>query len=198
VCGEEVFPLQERDIEHGSPPRVRGGAPARHTPLASARITPACAGRRCTRAAGLRRQGDHPRVCGEEGTWNSKSAPKQGSPPRVRGGVNRLKEIAGIPRITPACAGRSKSDRKDCGHRRDHPRVCGEERPCRWKRRFYRGSPPRVRGGADGGLALVLHIGITPACAGRRTCSAGGTRTAGDHPRVCGEESGRVLLTQAF
>ena len=70
----------------------------------------------------------------------------------------------------------------------DHPRVCGEKTRRIRLTATLRGSPPRVRG-----EDLVLSepaalVGITPACAGRRSaprCPPGCTE---DHPRVCGEK----------
>ena len=50
------------------------------------------------------------------------------------------------------------------------------------------GSPPRVRGKATELTAGIIHVGITPACAGKSS-SAGKRRTDDwDHPRVCGEK----------
>ena len=48
---------------------------------------------------------DHPRVCGEEVLRSSANAIIDGSPPRVRGGVDDRAERPAVHRITPACAG---------------------------------------------------------------------------------------------
>ena len=50
------------------------------------------------------------------------------------------------------------------------------------------GSPPRVRGKGNFGLDFCVIVGITPACAGKRTLCATRPAPAGDHPRVCGEK----------
>ena len=54
---------------------------------------------------------------------------------------------------------------------------------------FYEpGSPPRVRGKADG-CAMVGDLDwITPACAGKSLCRAPQRPLYRDHPRVCGEK----------
>ena len=51
--------------------------------------------------------------------------------------------------ITPAYAGKSTSAAGWMPHKRDHPRVCGEEKdnPDEWSE--VQGSPPRMRGRAD-------------------------------------------------
>ena len=77
--------------------------------------------------------------------------------------------------ITPAYAGK----RPRCGARVckgwDHPRVCGEKTaPCQ-RLHLARGSPPRMRGKADG-----------------RDQDGG---ASGDHPRVCGE---KIVVISTF
>ena len=71
------------------------------------RITPACAGK----SLGIHKRAnvsrDHPRVCGEKAASVSKSIPAKGSPPRVRGKVDRTACVAEDDGITPACAGKS-------------------------------------------------------------------------------------------
>ena len=90
-------------------------------------------------------------------------------------------------RITPACAGKTLSQKIPHFCLTDHPRVCGENA-------FYpegvediRGSPPRVRGkqGADGSGAGAGRI--TPACAGKTFVVLIPASPYTDHPRVCGE-----------
>ena len=53
------------------------------------------------------------------------------------------------------------------------------------------GSPPRVRGTAGTPGQGRAGQGITPACAGNRAGDADPVGVAKDHPRVCGEQSGR-------
>ena len=51
-----------------------------------------------------------------------------------------------------------------------------------------RGSPPRVRGKVKTMHRTVTGVGITPACAGKRTDELFCVRVVRDHPRVCGEK----------
>ena len=152
------------------------------------RITPACAGKSPSatqEAAWLR---DHPRVCREKKPiWKNCSA-SSGSPPRVRGKVCDASDFGYVFRITPACAGKRGSIRKQNGTVRDHPRVCGEK-----VRRLARiincnGSPPRVRGKAKRITVPSASVGITPACAGKSIWHPTPETPRWDHPRVCGEK----------
>ena len=90
-----------------------------------------------------------------------------GSPPRMRG-----KEVQGLFQdlvggITPACAGKRRSDWIIRSIYWDHPRVCGEKLAAKAGSINGMGSPPRMRG--KGNFHVVTHtkVGITPACAGK-------------------------------
>ena len=91
-------------------------------------------------------------------------------------------------RITPACAGKRCSVGGHFVLIRDHPRVCGEKSSCLLYRPCGRGSPPRVRGKANGIIQNLPALGIPPACAGKRVRRRASQRAARDHPRVCGEK----------
>ena len=90
--------------------------------------------------------------------------------------------------ITPACAGKSCLAAIYAYNEGDHPRVCGEKRANLSIRQSNQGSPPRVRGKVLPRLLFLACIGITPACAGKRGHGRQSGRSAGDHPRVCGEK----------
>ena len=155
-------------------------------------ITPACAGKRTPLLTPRSVTWDHPRVCGEKpesGRWGEQDA---GSPPRMRGKAPRFLIAKGLFRITPAYAGKSvKVNEPDCLPR-DHPRVCGEKKdnPDEWSE--VQGSPPRVRGKEEMLYQGRHSSGITPACAGKRDKAGLPFVPVRDHPRVCGEKSGRV------
>ena len=50
------------------------------------------------------------------------------------------------------------------------------------------GSPPHMRGKADERVLVLLHYGITPAHAGKRSAIARLEAGDWDHPRTCGEK----------
>ena len=169
VCGEKYHSRAWKDAVSGSPPRVRGKVVTLHGLELGAGITPACAGKSCcTQCADLRTR-DHPRVCGEKRGTSMNAATKTGSPPRVRGKGPEAVMRRAVLRITPACAGKSRSPRSASALRWDHPRVCGEKR-----RSASSGAETR---------------GITPACAGKSQPQHIQPNGGGDHPRVCGEKS---------
>ena len=70
-------------------------------------ITPACAGKRLLEIADVIACQDHPRVCGEKFYGTTGRGRRRGSPPRVRGKVDRILSKGTWKRITPACAGKS-------------------------------------------------------------------------------------------
>ena len=90
-------------------------------------------------------------------------------------------------RITPACAGKTLRQQTPAHHRKDHPRVCGENCKRRARPWGFRRSPPRVRGKPIISLAGIEIERITPACAGKTICVRMNASCARDHPRVCGE-----------
>ena len=107
VCGENSSARMDIMLYRGSPPRVRGKPCELGKKLQYLRITPACAGK--TRRGFFRGDArwDHPRVCGEnEGGWAAWQA-DQGSPPRVRGKLQKDFKLYVAGRITPACAGKT-------------------------------------------------------------------------------------------
>ena len=126
VCGEEVAIARLLPCLLGSPPRMRG--------------------RVCERLAPLGQWGDHPRVCGEESRWSWVPVVCGGSPPRMRGRALLHCTVQTWRGITPAYAGKRRTDNMSWEKSRDHPRVCGEEaeRSSKWTRQ--NGSPPRMRG----------------------------------------------------
>mgnify|MGYP001010101237 CR=1 FL=1 len=151
----------------GSPPRVRERLERTVTAALQARITPACAGKTFADLGRGELRGDHPRVCGKDYSLSHQTKLYKGSPPRVR---ERRRQKSGRlhgTRITPACAGKTKTVKDSTHKKEDHPRVCGKDSdPCTKSLRIS-GSPPRVR------ERLTVHTlsdhapRITPACAGK-------------------------------
>ena len=106
----------------------------------------------------------------------------------MRGTV--LYDPADVPAlwITPACAGNRIWRMGLAGSAWDHPRVCGEQSAPSNRSSGRSGSPPRVRGTAEGNAVTHLADRITPACAGNRQKSKQCIFIQEDHPRVCGEQ----------
>ena len=93
-----------------------------------------------------------------------------GSPPHARG---RLLEPMRSPTgqgITPACAGKTKSNRFRPNGTPDHPRMRGEDNFRLDLLSRNVGSPPHARGRLVSRLAFNDLHRITPACAGKTFC----------------------------
>ena len=71
-------------------------------------ITPACAGKSEVFRLLPDEGRDHPRMCGEKRTTAERIQGEPGSPPHVRGKVERIIGMDGKLGITPACAGKSR------------------------------------------------------------------------------------------
>ena len=91
-------------------------------------------------------------------------------------------------RITPAYAGKSRSQHLPPSLSWDHPRLCGEKDGLHIVLSMIQGSPPPMRG--KGGTATVTEIteGITPAYAGKSYNVKNVYGIEWDHPRLCGEK----------
>ena len=218
MCGEQQYRLPSEVRNTGSPPRVRG-TESQWPPIPQdPRITPACAGNSKHGCLPQLRGRDHPRVCGEQSKAAFSAARIWGSPPRVRGTAPRngakhltaritpacagnsyiTNRIRTAIRITPACAGNSSVSPPCAACRRDHPRVCGEQRYFPITLSISPGSPPRVRGTASIFWRRLPGSRITPACAGNSRFKSLRRRSLRDHPRVCGEQNlpGSLRLTR--
>ena len=168
VGGEKAIRPPALSCGWGSPPRVRGKERFLREIGVDIGITPACAGKSRIELRVLPLREDHPRVCGEKMASRTISLLVKGSPPRVRGKVGRRISARRSPRITPACAGKSRGEPVELILREDHPRVCGEKRKSKRRASGSPGSPPRVRGKAIWRQMSSKALRITPACAGKR------------------------------
>ena len=156
--------------------------------------------------------GDHPRLCGEKATHyltskqnlritpayagkstiiNVEFDPNGGSPPPMRGKVERRTVDRSIPRITPAYAGKRITRHFQMDMYGDHPRLCGEKVQTASGIAPMTGSPPPMRGKACKTGQGHAKRGITPAYAGKSSDRRSSGNAMRDHPRLCGEkESG--------
>ena len=150
-----------------SPPRMRGKVHQRSAEIQRYGITPAYAGKRPSQSSGDIRGWDHPRVCGEKFFVDEVLPGDTGSPPRMRGKVIPYLFSRELQGITPAYAGKSRSQPRTAPRHRDHPRVCGEKMSRPPAKTRTPGLPPRMRGKEVKALLHFNWVGITPACAGK-------------------------------
>ena len=106
VCGEAVETGVAAARAGGPSPRVRGSHLARARTRKFAGSIPACAGKPTCAAAGRRRPGVHPRVCGEAHAETVSAIAARGPSPRVRGSLRSWPNLDWRSRSIPACAGK--------------------------------------------------------------------------------------------
>ena len=121
-----------------------------------------------------------------------------GSPPHARGKAPLMGTVKKQWRITPACAGKSRSGYFPCRGRWDHPRMRGEKSRAEAVKNLKKGSPPHARGKAGGRAGCGQETGITPACAGKSPWAAPSRPRHWDHPRMRGEKMVKKLNHQAI
>ena len=179
------------------------------------RITPAYAGKREFRRVQTLLHQDHPRLCGEKVIPPPELPPVPGSPPPMRGKVPHSFVHHLSTRITPAYAGKSlPKSWRNMTQKGSPPPMRGKEYR-RYLRRNERGitpayagkskivefsnviplgSPPPMRGKACLCTSLSSSCRITPAYAGKRDTADRNDLAGRDHPRLCGEKTGRPML----
>ena len=125
--GEDVELGVNPLLDSGSPPHARGRRPPWLRPVQSPGITPACAGKTNYLASNAHQIADHPRMRGEDYALTDPTTAATGSPPHARGrrGVRDLE--GDRPRITPACAGKTRLRSSRGQKPSDHPRMRGED-----------------------------------------------------------------------
>ena len=151
------------------------------------RITPACAGTTNCFRNSYSSLWDHPRLCGDYVGRGVDTNSELGSPPPVRGLLEKINGKTIKNRITPACAGTTWRSYRGKTNSWDHPRLCGDYLlpACRCK--VHLGSPPPVRGLLTTVSQKIQHLRITPACAGTTFNGCKSLGHNGDHPRLCGD-----------
>ena len=110
---------------------------------------------------------DHPRTCGENAISYTTGTVTEGSPPHLRGKLVRIENAIPPIRITPAPAGKTTYLLFYSPDSVDHPRTCGENGKAGELELSKVGSPPHLRGKLARAVGAELHIGITPAPAGK-------------------------------
>ena len=165
--GEDRGHVGLADKNMGSPPHARGRLKSRCPPLCIGGITPACAGKTSMKRLHVEKSGDHPRMRGEDRDWLVCCNGSFGSPPHARGRPKCRIFQRSQPRITPACAGKTRFAPSREVRWRDHPRMRGEDYNNNSASMQNAGSPPHARG-RPSNLDIFIHVRrITPACAGK-------------------------------
>ena len=167
-AGEKTPRRSSTNTGRGSPPRRRANVTWGSYDESRRGVPPRGAGKSHQGGGTVRRQGEHPRVCGEKSFFQRSRGLMEGSPPRMRGKAGLGFSDGLPPRITPAYAGKRPGFSGPFLPTGDHPRVCGEKSNVCHRDTPFLGSPPRVRGKGVAGKGGILRCGITPARAGKR------------------------------
>src|ERR1039457_6277301 len=148
-------------IPYGSPPPARGALRPDAGLGEVLRITPACAGSTPKSAPPSPDVTDHPRLRGEHEDYDGARWKAHGSPPPARGA--RVAHTAGRTgnRITPACAGSTRTTTGRDGRLTDHPRLRGEHGLPTLRAEQGTGSPPPARGAPPVRVAFAQRVRIT-------------------------------------
>ena len=110
TCGEHSVPLDLCNFIRGSPPHMRGTRLGRPYGALPDRITPAHAGNTWEVLITYSHSQDHPRTCGEHHLFPFICHHTLGSPPHMRGTLNRFGCDPHYDRITPAHAGNTSTE----------------------------------------------------------------------------------------
>ena len=137
-------------------------------------ITPAYAGKRAHKVQPVCYGRDHPRLCGEKTLRVLAMKVRRGSPPPMRGKAVRLPSFSCCCGITPAYAGKSQMH-------------------C-LRSNLSQGSPPPMRGKGSRCAVSFRSLRITPAYAGKRRPFDCRFSEGWDHPRLCGEKKGSLIV----
>ena len=106
LCGEKKIHTRNGYLQEGSPPPMRGKVQVSAVEYVTHGITPAYAGKSRHGSGRIRKNGDHPRLCGEKFAQYDAAFWEWGSPPPMRGKVSPPNFQNFITGITPAYAGK--------------------------------------------------------------------------------------------
>ena len=154
-------------IPQGSPPLARERRGISRRVLNNGRITPACAGKTVEFGVSMTQQQDHPRLRGKDLSTPLRLGKRLGSPPLARERHSLSTFLRYLPRITPACAGKTSILKYLAESSRDHPRLRGKDSSSSYTPRAQEGSPPLARERPALTIPLNSALRITPACAGK-------------------------------
>ena len=158
-------------------------------------LIPACTGKTLSRRTAQRASSAHPRMCGENQGLTWQQLPTAGSSPHVRGKPRDGTRVDHLGGLIPACTGKTSQRARRWSESRAHPRVCGENPIAGPSYVRCWGSSPRVRGKPSAASQEYRRMGLIPACAGKTSPVELELVGKPAHPRVCGENSSRLILT---
>ena len=173
--------------DNGSSPLTRGKPEGDSRAKDEDRLIPAHAGKTRSGQSGSARRQAHPRSRGENCYGATIAACFIGSSPLTRGKQTLPAVVAGLGRLIPAHAGKTRGGRAERPHHQAHPRSRGENLRAQDGPAHYQGSSPLTQGKLRGGLARRGRGRLIPAHAGKTRLHANSQVRATAHPRSRGE-----------
>ncbi len=151
------------------------------------RFIPACAGNSKRKRFTHDISSVHPRVRGEQRSFEVFAETRHGSSPRARGTVPRSSVDQPSQRFIPACAGNRTRPSASAALSTVHPRVRGEQGQQGDRIVMSAGSSPRARGTAALPHRVAGVFRFIPACAGNRESDTRSlSANSGSSPRARG------------
>ena len=166
ACGEHRYKEPSMQDFCGSSPRMRGTLLVLGHETLELRIIPAHAGNTQEQRRWISVMTDHPRACGEHGSFRVRRTSNSGSSPRMRGTPAYRESHNRTSRIIPAHAGNTRPPPGRTTAPPDHPRACGEHPAVAIAVPTMGGSSPRMRGTPGTTLVDGTYCRIIPAHAG--------------------------------
>ena len=186
MCGGTPARLRSAPIRAGLSPRVRGNRPVTARCCRSRGSIPACAGEPPPDSAAPPSGRVYPRVCGGTDFREPNFGFNGGLSPRVRGNRYPRTGRPGHKRSIPACAGEPMTPLTAAKAFWVYPRVCGGTTCLPVNANPDEGLSPRVRGNRRPCRSRRRPQGSIPACAGEPDRPTSTSPTTRVYPRVCG------------
>ena len=175
----------------GSSPHARGARQPCYQHPRYGGLIPACAGSTSTTTRAAPRKWAHPRMRGEHRDRRAPCRHYGGSSPHARGAPHVPDPRGKLTGLIPACAGSTSPPRPRCTNWTAHPRMRGEHTWITTGTCSPTGSSPHARGALDTVHAVLVQLGLIPACAGSTTRLVCSSSRPGAHPRMRGEHTHR-------
>ena len=172
----------------GSSPRWRGRLAVHLLGGDGQGLIPALAGTTRSAPTTSGRSRAHPRVGGDDVTYDDFWSGHVGSSPRWRGRLERPVHRQCWNGLIPALAGTTSPSLARGGASWAHPRVGGDDWSRAWKHSASAGSSPRWRGQPIVQCASQFRAGLIPALAGTTVHPDATLRVLRAHPRVGGDD----------
>ena len=172
-----------------TPPLTRGRRRRGRLPADRFRNTPAYAGKTGGLFPFLRGPRKHPRLRGEDASWDTDKDERTETPPLTRG----RRKVAHPENFrhgnTPAYAGKTWNPHAMRAGKGKHPRLRGEDYSAERQGKREAETPPLTRGRQFGTYVRLIWDGNTPAYAGKTQFASAWRRAPWKHPRLRGEDS---------